>query len=319
MKKVFKIVGIALGALIILIIATGLFINFRGIPSYEPPDIAYQHTSSPQVVARGKKLASMLCAGCHLNNETGKLTGKHMTDAPPDFGMIYSANITQDSTYGIGEWTDAEIVYLLRTGIKRDGKYAPPYMAKLPKMSDEDINAIVAFLRSDERMVAADPTPDKPCEPSFLTKFLCLVAFKPFEYPSQEIKMPDTANTVELGQYLAHNLDCFSCHSADFKTNNFIEPEKSKGYFGGGNKTLDMNGNLVLTANLTPDQETGIGLWSKQKFIKALKSGIIDGEHALQYPMMPYTPLSDYEAGAIYEYLKTIPPIKNEVKRLIYD
>ena len=73
--------------------------------------------------------------------------------------------------------TDSELIYLLRTGIKKDGKYAPPYMAKLPNMADEDIDAIISFLRSDDPMMKADATPDQPCEPSFLTKLLCRVAF----------------------------------------------------------------------------------------------------------------------------------------------
>jgi hypothetical protein len=120
---------------------------------------------------------------------------------------------------------------------------------------------------------------------------------------------------VELGRYLAHNLDCFSCHSADFTTNDFLEPQNSTGYFGGGNKPLNTEGVVMVTSNLTPDPETGIGNWSKADFIKALKYGIKEGEPALQYPMMPYVQLSDYEAGAIYDYLQTIPPIRNKVVR----
>ena len=162
----------------------------------------------------------MLCVNCHSDPKTGKLTGTQMLDAPTEFGKIFSANITQDKTHGIGDWTDAELMYLLRTGIKKDGKYAPPYMAKLPTMADEDIEAIIAFLRSDDPLVAADATEDFPTEPSLLTKFLCMVAFKPLPMPKQEIILPDTTDKIALGKYLAHNLECFSCHSADFKTNN---------------------------------------------------------------------------------------------------
>ena len=64
-------------------------------------------------------------------------------DAPKEFGEIYAPNITKDTQYGIGGWTDAEIMYLLRTGIKRDGSYVPPYMAKLPMLSDEDMASII--------------------------------------------------------------------------------------------------------------------------------------------------------------------------------
>lgn len=319
MKKVLKIVGAIVAVVIIIILIGVTIVSVRGIPSYPVEQISYELKSTPESVERGKKLAAAICANCHKNVETGKLTGQKMSDAPPEFGVIYSANITQDKTYGIGDWTPAEIAYLLRTGIKRDGKYAPPYMAKLPKMADEDINAIISFLKSDDRMVAADPTPDKPVEPSFLTKLLCNIAFKPMPYPTATINMPDTSNTVELGKYLAINLECFSCHSADFKTNDFMNPEKSPGYFGGGNKPLNRAGQVMLTPNLTPDQETGIGLWTKEKFVKAVRSGIKEGESALSYPMLPYTMLTEVEAGAIYDYLQTIPPIKNKVERVIYD
>jgi mono/diheme cytochrome c family protein len=278
----------------------------------------YTVESSPESVLRGQKLAVMLCANCHMNTETRKLTGKKMLEVPTEFGQIYSANITQDNTVGIGNWTDSELVYLFRTGIKRDGQYAPPYMAKMPLLADDDINAIISFLRSDHDMVVADPTPDQLCEPSILTKILCRVAFKPFPLPSEKIPMPDTTNTLQLGEYLAVNLECFSCHSSDFKTNNYLNPQLSEGYFGGGNQPLDEKGRVMYTPNLTPDDETGIGNWTKEEFVNAVKFGVKKDENALVYPMMPYTLLSDKEAGAIFEYLQTIPPIKNKVERSVY-
>lgn len=319
MKKVLKISGIGIAVILLVAVIAFTYINFSDIPYYEIKKVDYHAKSSPEAIARGQKLASMLCAGCHLNFETGKLIGRKLTDAPPEFGEIFSQNITQDKNYGIGNWTDGELLTLFRTGIKKNGQYTPPYMAKLPLMSDEDINAIIAFLRSDNPMITADATPDTPSKPAFLTKFLCKVAWKPFPMPTEKIVIPDSTNTVALGKYLAHNLDCFSCHSADFKTDDFLKPELSVGYFGGGNKPLDMEGRVMLTPNLTPDKETGIGTWSKEKFVKALKNGIVDGDRALLFPMMPYIQLTDSEAGAIYDYLKTIPPIKNKVKRSVYE
>jgi mono/diheme cytochrome c family protein len=318
MKKGLKILGVSIGFIVLLIGITVIFIGANDIPSYKVEKIDFKVNSSPEAIARGEKLAVMLCASCHLNHRTNKLTGQKMMDAPPEFGEIYSQNITQDKTHGIGEWTDGELVYLLRTGIKRDGKYSPPYMAKLPGMADEDINAVISFLRSDHPMVKADPTPDVPPKPSLLTKILCRVAFKPLPMPTEAIPLPNADDSVELGKYLAHNLDCFSCHSADFKTNDFLNPELSDGYFGGGNKPLDLQGRVMLTSNLTPDKETGIGNWTREDFIKALKYGQIKGGKALTYPMLPYSQLTDDEAGAIFEYLQTIPPIKNKVERSIY-
>lgn len=319
MKKILKIIGIGVAILISVVAVFLLYVAVTDIPSYEIKTIDYTAKITPEAIERGKKLTIMLCANCHMDNETRKLTGKRMLDAPPEFGDIYSQNITQDKQYGIGNWTDGELVYLLRTGIKKNGQYSPPYMAKLPNMADEDINAIIAFLKSDDPLVAANAVPDTPTQPSFLTKLLCRVAFKPFPMPDKKIDMPNPNNAVELGKYLAHNLDCFSCHSSDFKTNNYLNPTLSEGYFAGGNKPLDEEGRVMLTQNLTSDKETGIGNWAKADFINAVKYGIKKGENALRYPMVPYTQLTDEEAGAIYEYLQTIPPIKNKVERSVYN
>ncbi len=313
MKKLFKYLGIGIGVIIVILLCVALFIQVRGIPNYEVEKINFEFKSTPESIERGKKLSLLLCSNCHTNPETGKLTGKLMTDAPPEFGLIYSQNITQDKQYGIGDWTPSELAYLIRTGIKRDGHYAPPWMAKLPTMADEDLNAIISFLKSGDPLVAADPTPDKPCEPSFLSKFLTHVAFKPLPMPEKRIEMPDTNNKVALGKYLAHNLECFSCHSADYKTNNYLQPEKSEGYFGGGNKPLNTEGKVMITPNLTPDDETGLGKWTQDKFVKAVKSGLVEGQESLRYPMVPFAYLSDDEAAAIYLYLRTIPPIKNKI------
>lgn len=319
MKKILKYLLIAIGVIVAIVLVFALFIQVRGIPSYEAKKIDYKVEITPERVERGKKLALLLCAGCHKNESTGKLTGQQMLDAPLEFGKIYSQNITQDKTYGIGTWTDGELLYLLRTGIKRDGQYAPPWMAKLPHMADEDINSVIAFLRSDESLVAASATPDQPCEPSFLSKFLCVVAFKPLPMPEHKISLPDTNNKVELGRYLVYNLDCYSCHSADFKTNNELEPEKSVGFLGGGNKTLNKEGNEIITQNITPDNETGIGKWSEEKFVNALKNGIVEGQPALRYPMEPYIYLTDDEAKAIYAYLQTVPPLNHKVPRSAFN
>ncbi len=316
--KLLKILGALVGLLVLFVIAGASYISVRGIPSYEPGNIEYQATTSPEIILRGKKLTRMLCYGCHGNNETGIMSGRRMTDAPAEFGTIYIPNITQDPNSKMAGYTDGELLYLLRTGIKRDGGYAPPWMAKLPNMSDDDINAIIAFMRSNDKMVAPDPTVQGEIEPSFLSKFLCNVAFKPFPYPEGPIPEPNREDPVELGRYLAVNLDCFVCHSADYKTNDYLNPEKSVGYFGGGNLPLNMDGNPVPTQNLTPHLENGIGRWSKKKFVRAVRFGIKEGEAALQYPMVPYSLLTEEEAGAIYEYLMTIPAIDNKVDRIVY-
>jgi len=319
MKLFLKIFG---ALLFLILLAVGGFladIQVTGIPRYKPGNISLSVAVTPQRVARGKIIANMLCDECHMNSQTGRLTGHRLTDLPPEFGVAYSRNITRDSQYGIGGWTDGEIAYLLRTGIKRDGRYSPPWMVKLPRLADEDIYSIIAYLRSDDSAVQAAPVPDSESAPTFLVKFLCHVAFKPFPYPDHPIQAPDPADKVAYGKYVVQDeVDCFACHSASFKTLDEVHPEKTGGYFGGGNPMPGLDGVIVYSANLTPDS-TGIGAWSEDDFVRTLREGIRPDGRPLRYPMVRYPEFSDSEARAIYAYLKTVPPLHNAVERNFQD
>ena len=73
---------------------------------------------------------------------------------------------------------------------------------------------------------------------------------------------------------------------------------------------------VSYTANLTPDQNTGIGIWTEDMFIKAMRSGKHMGTSRVILPPMPwpwYAKMRDDELKAIFAYLKSIPPIRNHV------
>lgn len=316
MKKLLKVIGLVVGIVIALAGAGAAFISIRGIPSYEPGNISLKVESTPERVARGKKLSGLLCQHCHLDPKTGSLTGRYVDDVPAEFGKVFSPNITQSTANGIGEWTDGELAYLLRTGIKRNGHYAPPWMVKLPLISDEDLMSIICYLRSDDPMVIANDAPDQPSEPSFLSKFLCHVAFKPLPYPQAAVLAPDTADHVAYGRYLAVGVvDCYSCHSEDFKTMDIMVPENTPGFFGGGNSMLDVDGAEILTANITPHETNGIGKWTKEEFAGAVMYGRRPDGRQLRIPMFPYVGFDTSEVYSIYEYLRTVPVIDKSIAR----
>lgn len=316
MRKLLRYLLILIG--IILICAGGFaaFVAIRGIPKYKAEKIDVKVEATDERIEKGQKLASMLCKNCHFNSNTGKFTGREMAEVT-QFGKIYSKNITRDPDAGIGKWTDGELIYLIRTGLKPDGTYLPPYMAKLIHISDEDLYSIIAFLRSGHQWVQADNTRQPATKPSFLTKFLCTIVMKPFPYPKNKIPDPDTTNMISWGHYIATaQLECYSCHSKDFAKNDYFTPEKSPGFFGGGNEIRGEDGKELKTLNITMDDETGIGKWSEEDFIKAVKYGQVpNGQPALRSPMIPYANLTDQEVKAIYAYLKTVPKISNKVER----
>ena len=315
MKKFFKILLWTLGAIALLIACTAGYFSVAGLPSFDPPQIQQLTVEpTPERIAQGGKIASMVCASCHTGDD-GKLSGKLVGDIPKDFGTIYSKNITQDPEIGIGKWTDGEIYHFLRTGIRKDGSFAPAYMPKFPLMSDEDVKAIIAWLRSNAPAVQPSRREPPPTEPSLLTKILSRTILGPYELPKKPIPEPDTSNAVEWGKYMANNVyGCFSCHSADFKTNNDLDPEKSEGYYGGGNKLLNLEAQIVLSANITPDKETGIGNYTEAQFIETVKYGRNPDGTMVRYPMQPHAGMSDAEISAIFNFLQTVPPIKNKVK-----
>ena len=314
MKKILKVLGAPVLVVVLLVGGLALYIQLTGIPSYPVQKVEWRVEVTPERVARGRKIASMLCAECHLDPRTGQLTGRRMPDLPPQFGVAYSLNITQDREKGIGAWSDGEIAFLIRTGIARDGRYTPPWMPKLPGASDEELGSIIAFLRSDDPLVKASAVDDRPSEPSFLTKLLTHVAFKPFPYPQAPIVAPPRTDRVAYGRHLALNvLACFACHSADFKTNDELSPEKSQGFFGGGNAMIDANAQPISTANITFDAETGIGRWTEGQFVRALKEGFRPDRTPIVYPMQAYVELEDEEARDIYAYLLTVPKLHNAV------
>jgi mono/diheme cytochrome c family protein len=315
MKKVLRYLLIVIGILVILVGGFAAFIAVKGIPNYTADNFNLKVISTPERIERGKQLSAMLCNDCHLNPNTGKLTGREMAEVS-QFGAVYSRNITKDPEHGVGKLTDGQLAYLLRTGVRPDGRFLP-VMAKLQKMSDEDLQSIIAFLRSDNEWVQADATPNKDSKYSFLTKFLTTMKLiKPMPF-YKSVAEPDTSNQVKWGEYVSlYRVECYTCHSADFTTDDFINPEKSKGFFGGGNKFKMPDGSVIYSRNLTMDEETGIGRWTEEEFVKAVKTGIVpNGQPALRSPMKPYAYLTDGEARAIYAYLKTIPKIKNQVER----
>jgi hypothetical protein len=313
MKKSYKIVGFSLLGVVILLLILVMYVNMAGIPSYENQASVLAVEMTEERVAEGARMAAILCLQCHGSSD-GKLGGALMDDSE-DFGVIFAPNITQHPEYGITAYTDGELAYLFRTGIRKDGQYTPPWMPKFPHLSDEDMFSLIAFLRSNDPMVQpSDYNPPEP-KPNFMAKMLSRTVFKPLPYPEKPIFAPSTSDPVAYGKYLAvAKYDCFSCHSASFQHIDIMNPENSKGYFGGGNKLLDKELNEIYSANLTMDIETGLCSWSEEEFIKTLRYGMRPDNTPLKYPMVPAPLITPAEASAIWAYLNSIPAIVNEVE-----
>ncbi len=236
---------------------------------------------------------------------------------PPHLELRIPKILLNTRKRGIGGWSDGALYHFLRTGLRANGTYAPTYMPKYPLMSDEDLKDIIAWLRSDDPKLQPSAAVPPSSKPSLLTKILCRTIMKPFPMPSEPIPLPDTTDAVAWGRYLADNVyACFGCHSADFKTVNDLMPETSVGYYGGGNPMLNMDGEVIPSANITPDDETGIGRYSESEFVEVIRMGRKPDGTMVRYPMLPHGALSEAEVKAIYAFLRTVPPITNAVAKM---
>src|ERR1041385_1112925 len=111
---------------------------------------------------------------------------------------------------------------------------------------------------------------------------------------------------IEMGRYLATVADCAACHTI---------PDGGKSYAGG--RPIETPFGNIVSANITPDHETGIGAWRDEQFDKAGRQGMRPNGQRL-YPAMPYpayTKMSREEVLAIRAYLQTLEPVRNAFNR----
>ena len=112
---------------------------------------------------------------------------------------------------------------------------------------------------------------------------------------------PLSNDPVARGEYLARAADCIACHTV---------PEAGKPYAGGLPFKLPFG--TIYSSNITADIETGIGSWTDDEFVRAVRDGIRkDGKHL--YPAFPYTAyteLSRADVLAIKAYLFTLPKVR---------
>jgi mono/diheme cytochrome c family protein len=157
--------------------------------------------------------------------------------------------------------------------------------------------------------------------------------------PDQAAPAASAAARVERGAYLVRTVGCNDCHTP-FKLGpagpepdmtralsghpaDIVMPPPPKlpegpwGWTGAVTNTAFAGPwGVSFTANLTPDPDTGLGKWTEEMFLAALRTGRHEGKGRPILPPMPYKfygTMNDDDLKAIFAYLQSLKPIRNRV------
>jgi mono/diheme cytochrome c family protein len=118
---------------------------------------------------------------------------------------------------------------------------------------------------------------------------------------------------IARGKYLVIVAGCSDCHTPGA----LLGAPDMKRYLGGSDVGFSIPGQGVFVGqNLTPDKETGLGGWTSEQIIAAIRSGKTPAGKDLS-PVMPFAAfshLTDTDAEAIAAFLKSLPPVSNKVR-----
>ena len=160
---------------------------------------------------------------------------------------------------------------------------------------------------------------------------------------SQPVSAEDRGARVSRGEYLVRTIGCSDCHTPLKMGANGPEPDMARFLSGhpeplgalppakAGEEPWMWSGAATMTAfsgpwgvsyaaNLTPDQNTGLGIWTEEMFVAAIRTGKHMGTSRPILPPMPWPAFrnaTDEDLKSIYAYLRTIKPVVNHVPDVV--
>lgn len=287
-QRLVKIPATLLAGVLTLVLAAVSFIGIKGLAAtYTPvavaaPSLTIQGT--PEQITRGQYLVNIACTGCHGTDGQFPLTGGFdmATEIPIPIGSMKASNLTPAGA--IAKYSDGELFRVLRQGVGKDGLWLG-MMSSLPyrQLSDEDTQAIIAFLRSQA------PVPSE-VQGGDNYNFIGVLLFGSGMFPLPEpvaagaITAPAKSAAPDYGQYVATFGECRGCHGPDM-TGTPASPVSSA-----------VPNARPLVSTLTRDQ-----------FIDMLRTGKRSNGVELQMPWQNASKMDDEDLGALYAYLTSKP------------
>ena len=246
------------------------------------PELMVAGTASQ--VHRGKAIVDGFCGACH--SKTGTLTGGMDVgkDFPIPIGSFVSSNLTPVGQ--LSHWSDGEIFRAIRNGVDAKGHWLIIMsLTNAGKLSDDDIEALIAYIRSQPP--AGERTPEPPDQLNALGLIMLGAGMLPEGKPvtSGVIKAPAKGPSAQYGEYILSYQDCRECH--------------------GSKLTGGVQGQL-------PPIGPGLSImkdWTLEGFISTMRTGVDPAGHHLgkAMPWQPIGKMDDEELTAMYEYLVGLP------------
>jgi mono/diheme cytochrome c family protein len=318
-----------LAALLVLVVlagAGGLTYLYAKFPDVPPARADLAIPSTPELVARGEYLANHVaaCMDCHTPRNYSRFAGPiahdqlgaggERFDGPNSGvpGVLFAKNITPAA---LGTWTDGELLRAVATGVSKDGTPLFPLMpyANYGRLDEEDVLAILAYVRSLAPVESHVPARslDVPMN----------VIVRTIPRPASYVTRPSPSDRVAYGEYLVRAASCGDCHT----------PMDNRGQplpgmtFAGGFQFRHPEGNYrSVSANITPDADSGIGQWTEEQFVSKFKGFAAPDDRVLsdaeqrQNTVMPwrmYAGMTREDLSAVYAYLRTLKPVLHRVNK----
>lgn len=185
---------------------------------------------------------------------------------------------------------EGEIFRAIRNGIDAEGRWLF-IMASVKgrSLSDEDIEALIAYLRNTPAMTHNTPNPPDQVSPLGLVMLGAGMLPDPPPVIEGIITAPPKGPTAEYGEYIFSYQDCTLCHGEDLRD-------------GAGGQLSPMGPSLHLVKG-----------WTEAEFITTLRTGVDPSGHQLNGTLMPWPAIGrmdDDELQAMYHYLQNLPAIE---------
>jgi mono/diheme cytochrome c family protein len=314
MKKWWKRLALGAGAILTLVLLLVGWIQITW--SLDHPDTPIPQisaTDDPQMIARGEYLVHAVahCSTCHGSSTSDEarfdasrpLRGGYVWDLGP-FGVYTAANITPHET-GIGGMTDGEIARVVRTGIGRGGTLSPMMRFSVGPMADEDLVAILSWLRAQQPVEGEQNGPRF----GFLAKALSS-RFEPRLDPAPAWVDPGETSAAR-GSYLANGpANCAGCHTPMNPLAGFAP--SGPAFSGAAEADPDPTDPRyeIVAPNLTPHSTGVLAGWTEDAFVARFRTGrSIEGS---SMPWEAFQLLTEGDVRSLYRYLRSLDPVDHD-------